>query len=442
MPLGKGGSSFGYDGTTLGLSNGNLYVINDAHTHATQYLKLDGSNANATINIGSQALTTLGNLTCNTLNYTSLNPAIPATAPGGETTNVQYNNAGAFGGNASLTYDGSGTLTVATKIVASRITAPADSTAAFNIYQSDGTTPAMIIDSINDRIGLGKGALNPAYTWHFRQSAGPMAVFQTTTVTNMVSVVLYNSSTYGLSFSMYGASYAGAYAAYGLNYANLALMRLGPSCTALIIETYDLKPICFGTNATERARFLSTGQFGLGVTAPSAILHLKAGTTAASSAPLKFTSGTSLTVAAAGAMEFTTDDLFFTITTGPARKRLLMADPVAGLTTTRIPYATTNGRLTDSANLTTDGTSLTLGAGSNIVLDSGTGTKIGTATTQLLGFYNATPVDQRATVADAATQDLTGTDTVDKTKLEADLTSCKNAINAIIDRIQELGLMA
>jgi len=70
------------------------------------------------------------------------------------------------------------------------------------------------------------------------------------------------------------------------------------------------------------------------------------------------------------------------------------------------------------------------------------GSKIGTASTQLLGFYGATPVDRPATVADAATQDLTGAGTVDQTKLEADLTSCKNAINAIIDRLQELGLIS
>lgn len=42
----------------------------------------------------------------------------------------------------------------------------------------------------------------------------------------------------------------------------------------------------------------------------------------------------------------------------------------------------------------------------------------------------------------AKQQYLTGTNTIDKTKLEADLTSCKNAINNIIDRLQELGLIA
>lgn len=98
----------------------------------------------------------------------------------------------------------------------------------------------------------------------------------------------------------------------------------------------------------------SVGNVGvrMAATALTAYLHLAAGTTAASTAPLKFTTGTSMTTAEAGAMEFTTDDLFFTITTGAARKRLLMADATAGLTATRVPFATTNGRLTDDAAMT------------------------------------------------------------------------------------------
>lgn len=97
----------------------------------------------------------------------------------------------------------------------------------------------------------------------------------------------------------------------------------------------------------------TAGLAGFGnVTTPTARIHIAAGTATASTAPLKFTSGTSLTSAEAGAMEFTTDDLFFTITTGAARKRLLMADNVGGLTSGRVPFATTNGRLTDDADMT------------------------------------------------------------------------------------------
>jgi len=102
-----------------------------------------------------------------------------------------------------------------------------------------------------------------------------------------------------------------------------------------------------GADPTELMRLTYDGELGIGTSTPTAVLHLKAGTATASTAPLKLTSGTSLTNAEAGAIEYTTDDLFFTIATGTARKRLLMADAVGGLTSGKIPVATTNGRLAD-----------------------------------------------------------------------------------------------
>lgn len=85
---------------------------------------------------------------------------------------------------------------------------------------------------------------------------------------------------------------------------------------------------------------------GIGTTAPTAYLHLKAGTATASTAPLKFTSGTLLGTAEAGALEFLTDDFFATITTGAARKGIIL-DNGSRLTSGKIPVATTNGRLID-----------------------------------------------------------------------------------------------
>jgi hypothetical protein len=67
--------------------------------------------------------------------------------------------------------------------------------------------------------------------------------------------------------------------------------------------------------------------------------------------------------------------------------------------------------------------------GENIVLDTSTGTKIGTATSQLLGFYNATPVNQPDTIADPSGGLVTDTE-------------ARTAINALIDRLQELGLIS
>ena len=72
---------------------------------------------------------------------------------------------------------------------------------------------------------------------------------------------------------------------------------------------------------------------------------------------------------------------------------------------------------------------LTIADGLDVILDTTTGTKIGTATGQKLGFYNATPVDQPVTVADP-----TGGATIDA--------ESRTAIDAIIDRLQELGLIA
>jgi len=97
------------------------------------------------------------------------------------------------------------------------------------------------------------------------------------------------------------------------------------------------------------------GNVGVGVEQPTAKLHLPAGTAAASSAPLKLNTGTSLTTAEAGAFEFTTDDLYFTITTGAARKEIALTE---GLSSGRVPFATTNGRLTDAAGLAWNGSLL------------------------------------------------------------------------------------
>ena len=65
----------------------------------------------------------------------------------------------------------------------------------------------------------------------------------------------------------------------------------------------------------------------------------------------------------------------------------------------------------------------------NMAFNATTGTRIGTATTQKIGFYNATPIVQGASVADAS-----GGATVDA--------EARTAINALISRIEATGLIA
>lgn len=59
-------------------------------------------------------------------------------------------------------------------------------------------------------------------------------------------------------------------------------------------------------------------------------ITVRAGTTTAGTAPIKLTSGPLMTTPEAGAMEFLTDQLYFTQTTGTVRKAVLMANPTGG----------------------------------------------------------------------------------------------------------------
>lgn len=89
-----------------------------------------------------------------------------------------------------------------------------------------------------------------------------------------------------------------------------------------------------GRNANVDTQILTiqsnaNGRVGIGstVTAPTARLHLPAGSATAQTAPLKFTSGTNLTTGEAGAVEYNGTNLFFT-RTGTTRETIVTASAV------------------------------------------------------------------------------------------------------------------
>ena len=92
-------------------------------------------------------------------------------------------------------------------------------------------------------------------------------------------------------------------------------------------------PINFRTGilASEITRMTidTTGNVGIGTTSPTAVLHLKAGTATANTAPLKLTSGTLNTTPEPGAVEFLTDKFYGTITTGAARQTFATLESAA-----------------------------------------------------------------------------------------------------------------
>lgn len=61
-------------------------------------------------------------------------------------------------------------------------------------------------------------------------------------------------------------------------------------------------------------------------------ITVRAGTATAGTAPLKFTTGTLLSTPEAGAVEFASDQLYFTITTGTTRKKVAIYDDSSGAT--------------------------------------------------------------------------------------------------------------
>jgi hypothetical protein len=101
-------------------------------------------------------------------------------------------------------------------------------------------------------------------------------------------------------------------------------------------------------------------------------ITVRAGTATAGTAPLKFTSGTLLTAAEAGAVEFNSDSLYFTITTGTVRKKVAIYDDSSGATGdlyyrdssgnfVRLPIGSTGQTLKVASGLPAWGNSMSFG---------------------------------------------------------------------------------
>jgi hypothetical protein len=98
----------------------------------------------------------------------------------------------------------------------------------------------------------------------------------------------------------------------------------------------------------------------------------------------------------------------------------------------------TTGSMT--AGATTLGGALTLG-NNNIVAGDAAGTKIGTADTQRLGFYNATPIVQPAGADQAAVATTAATDVSPFGYTEAQANAIVALVNEMRSVLVNLGLM-
>lgn len=139
-------------------------------------------------------------------------------------------------------------------------------------------------DEVNNRLGIGTATPGQALVVN---TSGNVAVTIGTTGTSGQTATLNLVS--GFSGVSGDASIS----------ANIAELRLNAGTVG-----GTNRCISFYLGGTETVRIASTGYLGIGTTAPSAVLHLKAGTATANTAPLKFTTGTLLTTPEAGVTEY------------------------------------------------------------------------------------------------------------------------------------------
>ena len=98
----------------------------------------------------------------------------------------------------------------------------------------------------------------------------------------------------------------------------------------------------FGTDNTGTGTTVSTGKIGIFTVAPTARLHLPAGTATANTAPLKLTTGTLNTTAEEGAIEYNNT---FHVTNSDATRRHVVTAPNTTKVTASAPY-TNDGYIT------------------------------------------------------------------------------------------------
>jgi hypothetical protein len=171
--------------------------------------------------------------------------------------------------------------------------------------------------------------------------------------------------------------------------------------------------LAISANGSERLRIDSSGRLGLGTSSPRSLLNIAQNVAGGTIFTVENTSTALSNGAYIGRIQFYGNDSSTDASGVRASIDAAVVDSGGG---TDIVFS--NSKFLDSTlyeRLRIDkegnvgiGTAspsslLHLADAGNITVGTTTGTKIGTATTQKLGFYNATPVVQPAAVADATT---------------------------------------
>lgn len=210
---------------------------------------------------------------------------------------------------------------------------------ASGIYNQDSSN--LVWDDSNNRLGI--GTTTPAAPLDVNMNA---------------NVLMYLRSTGSVAYNQIQTSDTG----YNTTYDGFTF---GVNGVDAYFFNRESGSVFFGTADTPRMLISAGGNVRIGsIVTPTGRLHIEGSTTDASTAPLKFGSGTNMATPEAGAMEFDGTQLYFS----PSTTRNILAQVSGGtaLTAGSIPFATTSGYLTeDNTSLFFDNTNNRFGLGTS-----------------------------------------------------------------------------
>lgn len=266
-----------------------------------------------------------------------------------------------------------------------------------------GLMSGSVATSLANSIVIGYNAANTIQTGNFNLIIGNYAGTATGTQTNLTNnTIIGDYAGKAMASNATNNLFLGNSAGRYETASNKLFIDSLNRTTEALGRTNSLIYGVFNTTASSQILSLGGGgNVGISTIAPTARLHLPAGSATAGTAPLKFTTGTNLTTAETGAMEYDGTDLYFT-PTGTTRETIAYT---SDLTSNYIPYTggTSNVDL-GIHNLTVDTNSLFVDATNHRV---GFGTTTPTNILSLNGDSAQTIWMERNTTAVTAGQGLT-----------------------------------